>query len=463
MRRLRVELTSRIIDPVVWGVIKRIPFHTLLSQFRKEQWDDHETFSKRQAERLSQVLSHAVARVPFYTNRGRPVSPEILRSDSLRALASFPVLEKKDLRENLADLTCEMGRGTFRDSSGGSTGEPVTVVKDKIFLGASLAAAQVFHEWAGVHRGERQVKLWGAARDLDAGTAIWRRVGEFVYNRRTLNAFEMSVETMRSYTERLSGFRPVCLEGYADALYELAKFTAESDLSIPKPRAIVSSASTLHPHMRDLIEGAFGASVFNRYGGREAGGMAGECDRHEGLHVFGETVVLEVVDSSGREVEEGEEGDVLVTSLWNYTMPLIRYRIGDRAIKGPSLCSCGRPYPLLKHIVGRSGASFPRPGGGNVVPEFFIHVIGVECNDGSIAKFQVVQEAMDRIVVRVVPKSGTDVISSHLQEQIAARIHDAMGEGCDVRFSIEDDIAPTPTGKHMYTVSLVESERGGDA
>ena len=463
MRGLRTELTSRIVDPVVWGVIKRIPFHTFLSQFRREQWDDQETFSKRQAERLSRILAHATTRVPFYIDRGKPISPEILARDPLRSLASLPILEKTDLRENLADLTCEMGRGTFRDSSGGSTGEPVTVVKDKVFLGASLAAGQLFYEWAGVSRGERLVKLWGAARDLNAGTKMGRWLGELVYNRRTLNAFEMSAETMRDYVERLSEFRPACLEGYADALYELAKFTAGNDLSIPSPRAIISSASTLHPHMRSLIEDTFGASVFDRYGGREAGGMAGECGGREGLHVFGDTVVLEVVDDSGHEVGEGEEGDVLVTTLWNYTMPLIRYRVGDRAIRGPNGCSCGRPYPLLKRIVGRGGASFPRPGGGAVVPEFFIHVIGVECNDGSIARFQVVQESMDRIVVRVVLKSGASVISSHLQERITARIHDAMGEDCDVRFSIEENIAPTPTGKYIYTVSLVEKERGKDA
>ena len=463
MRGLRTELTSRVVDPLVWGAIKRIPFHTFLSQFRRGQWDDAETFSNRQAEHLSRILIHATTRVPFYMNSGKRIPQDALRREPLRVLALLPILEKTDLRDNLADLTCEMGRGTFRDSSGGSTGEPVAVLKDKVFLGASLAAAELFHEWTGVYRGERVVKLWGAARDLDVRTGIGRRLGELIYNRRSLNAFEMSAETMRDYVERLSEFRPVCIEGYADALYELAKFAVGSGLSIPKPRAIISSASTLHQHMRDLIENTFGASVFNRYGGREAGGMAGECDRHEDLHVFGETVVLEVVDDAGREVQEGEEGDVLVTSLWNYTMPLIRYRIGDRAIRGPERCSCGRPYPLLKRIAGRSGASFPRPGGGTVVPEFFIHVIGVECNDGSIARFQVVQESMDGIVVRVVPKSGANTIPPHLQQQITARIHDAMGEGCDVRFSIEGGIAPTPTGKHIYTVSLIEKERGGDA
>ncbi len=463
MKGLRSVLTSRVVDPVVWGVIKRIPFHTFLSEFRRGQWDDTETFSKRQAERLSRILTHATTRVPFYMSSGKLISPDALRRDPLRALASFPILEKKDLRESLADLTCEMGRGTFRDSSGGSTGDPVTVVKDKVFLGASLAAAELFHEWTGVQRGERRVKLWGAARDLNAGTRIGRWLVEFVYNKRSLNAFEMSADTMRDYVERLSRFRPVCLEGYADALYGLAEFTLREGLSIPSPRAIISGASTLHPHMRGLIEDTFGASVFNRYGGREAGGMAGECDRHEGLHVFGEMVVLEVVDDSGREVQEGEEGDVLVTSLWNYTMPLIRYRIGDRAIKGPKRCSCGRSYPLLKRIAGRSGAPFPRPGGGVVVPVFFIHVIGVECNDGSIARFQVVQETMDRIVIRIVLNSGTKEISPLLQEQITARIRGAMGESCDVRFSIEDVIVPTPTGKYIHTVSLVEKERSGDA
>ncbi len=199
--------------------------------------------------------------------------------------------------------------------------------------------------------------------------------------------------------------------------------------------------------MREKLELVFGAPVFDLYGAREAGAIAMECDRHNGLHVFGETTLLEIVDGRGREVDIGERGEVLTTNLRNYTMPLIRYRIGDDAIRGREVCGCGRPYPLLERIVGRGEASFVRPDGGTVVPVFFRHVIGVECDTGTIDKFQVVQESLDHVRVRIVPRAGGSGPDREIREKIAARFREVLGEDCRVEFQIEEKIEPTPTGK----------------
>ena len=314
----------------------------------------------------------------------------------------------------------------------------------------------LFYEWAGVPQGASHIRLWGAPRDLGRGSAARRRrVANWLFNRTTLNAFDMSEQTMRRYAEIIARRRPACLEGYADALYELAVRVERLGLPMTAPGAIVSSAGTLLPHMREKIGSAFGAEVFDRYGAREVSGVAAECDRHEGLHVFGETTVVEVVDEGGRAVGEGEEGEVLVTNLHNYTMPLIRYRIGDRAVRGADRCSCGRPYPLLLRVAGRSESSVHRPGGGIVPSEFFIHVIGVEYNDGSIGKFQVIQEALDRITVVIVPSEGAGERALAREDEMRTRLREAVGD-CEIRFVLVDHIDPTPTGKHMYVVNRVE-------
>jgi phenylacetate-CoA ligase len=260
---------------------------------------------------------------------------------------------------------------------------------------------------------------------------------------------------MRRYAEIICRSRPTCLEGYADALYELAVRVERDALPMRAPGTIVSSAGTLLPHMRETIERAFGARVFDRYGSREVGDIAAECDRHEGLHVFGETTIVELVDEDGREVGEGGEGEVLVTSLHNYTMPLIRYRIGDRAVRGTDRCSCGRPYPLLAGVAGRSESRLRSMDGGVVLPAFLRHVIGVEGNDGSIRKFQVVQEAADRITVVIVPYEGSEGRALAREDDMRARIQQKMGE-CEVRFVLADHIDPTPTGKHLYVVNRME-------
>jgi phenylacetate-CoA ligase len=340
----------------------------------------------------------------------------------------------------------------------------VRFLQDRIFQSDALATTVLMYEWAGVPRGSRHIKLWGAPRDLGTGkVAMRRRAADWLSNRTTLDAFDMSEERMRGYAQRISAARPVCLEGYADGLYELALLIERQGLDVNPPGAVVSSAGTLLPHMREAIERAFGAPVFDRYGTREVGNVAAECDRHEGLHVFGETAFVEVTGRDGRAVDAGEEGELLVTTLSNYSMPLVRYRIGDRAVKGPDRCSCGRPYPLLARVLGRNESCVTRPGGGVVLPEFFIHVVGVEHNDGSIAKFQVIQEALTRLTIAIVPSEGAGEAALAGAEGMRARIRQMMGD-CDIEFVLVDHIDPTPTGKHLYVINRIEgSEMDGGA
>lgn len=456
MTDLRRILASHVTEPLLWKVVKRYPVFDRLAEWRERQWDSAAVFEDRQMRALGALLSHALARVPYYTERVSGLTPEGSASAPRDGLSMFPVLEKRDLTLHSDSLTCEMNRGSYWNLTGGSTGEPVRFLQDRVYQASALATTMLFFEWAGVSPGARHLKLWGAPRDLGSGrVALRRRLADWLSNRVTLDAFDMSEPTMRRYAETISRSRPACLEGYADALYELAVRVEGLGLPMQAPGAIVSSAGTLLPHMRKRIEETFGAEVFDRYGTREVNGIAAECDRHEGLHVFGETAVVEVVNEDGRAVSEGEEGEVLVTNLNNYTMPLIRYRIGDRAVRGADRCSCGRPYSLLERVVGRTESCVHRRDGGVVPSEFFIHVIGVEYNDGSIGKFQVVQEALDRITVVIVPSEGAGEGALAHKDEIRGRIQQMVGD-CEIRFALVDHIDPTPTGKHMYVVNRME-------
>jgi phenylacetate-CoA ligase len=456
MMDLRRILASRVSDPLLWKVVKRYPVLDRLSEWKERQWDEQSAFAARQMRALGALLVHALARVPYYEERTSGLTPSTAKSEPGAALAAFPILEKQDVTLNADSLTCEMGRGSYWNLTGGSTGEPVRFVQDRVFQTGALATTMLFYQWAGVPHGARHIKLWGAPRDLGSGkVALRRRAADWLFNRATLDAFDMSERTMRRYIETIARSRPACLEGYADALYELAVRVQRLGLPMNAPGAVVSSAGTLLPHMREAMEGSFGARVFDRYGTREVGNVAAECDRHEGLHVFGETTIVEVVDENGRAVKEGEEGEILVTNLLNYTMPLIRYRIGDRAVRGADLCSCGRPYPLLDRVSGRSESCVRRRDGGVVLPEFFIHVIGVEYNDGSIGKFQVIQEAVDRLTVVLVPSEGAGARALARDDEMRARIKQMVGD-CEVHFLLADRIEPTPTGKHMYVVNKMK-------
>lgn len=463
MSDLRRTITTRVLDPLVWSGIKHIPLVQRLEAFREGQFDSPEEARARQMALLTKLLVHASTNVPFYREAVGALDPDDVAADPVAHLKRFPVLTKADLRDRLDDLKVELGRGTFLDSSGGSTGEPTRFYKDSEQLASSLAATQVFLEWAGIERAERHVTLCGARRDLRSGVSVGLRVIRYFYGRVTLDAFDMGEQTMREYTAFMRRLRPVVLEGYATALHSLAQFMEDTGETVPPLRAVVSSASTLHPHMRERIERVFAAPAFDRYGGREVGGVAAECERHDGLHVFSENVYLELLTPDGREADRGEEGEILLTGLWNHTMPMIRFRIGDRAIRGADRCECGRPYPLLERIIGRDVACFRRADGGYVDPIFWVHMIGVEFNEGEILKFQIVQEDMETIRVRLVPRPGADVRILSRRDALTERIREALGAPVRVVYAVEEDIPPAESGKHAYTISKVATSDGKSA
>jgi phenylacetate-CoA ligase len=457
MTALRGAIATKIIDPIVWK-LKRMPVGARLEQFRAEQWDDAETVERRQADRLRGLLAHAATRVPFYRERVSGLTAADIEADPWGSLAAFPILEKEDIRHHLDDLTCDMGRGKMVERTGGSTGLPLVFYRDRYSQTASFASTQLFYDWAGVERGERRIRLWGSPRDFAAQRSPAMRFLNFFHDRTLLDAFAMGDAQMREYIRFLHTRPPVAFEGYTTAVYNLAEFADRRGLAVPTPRAVILGGSTLHPHMRDKIEAVFHAPVFDYYGSHEVGVTATECDRHNGLHVFGETSVAELVDRNDRPAPVGELGELIVTQLWEYTMPFIRYRTGDQAVMSDRVCDCGRSYPLLDHVAGRSNDCFVRADGGIVVPEIMTRLFGLVYNTGDVRSFQAVQEAIDHIRIRVALEPTSGGLPPDAQEGIASRILETMGAACRIEFEFVDEIEPAPSGKHFYLISKVARE-----
>ena len=146
--------------------------------------------------------------------------------------------------------------------------------------------------------------------------------------------------------------------------------------------------------MRDELESVFGCRAYNRYGSAEVGDIAGQCNEAKGLHVFPWTVYLEIVDDDGRLVSPGTPGDVIVTSLANLAMPLIRYAIGDRATMIEDVdCTCGRHGQMITDLEGRTTDMF-RCQDGTIVD--YGSLIELLYFRSWIRRFQIVQHDYDR-------------------------------------------------------------------
>jgi len=174
----------------------------------------------------------------------------------------------------------------------------------------------------------------GSVADLTGQETLRARLGMWMRNEVWLNSFRMTPDLMRSYVELINRYRPDHIIGYVESVMELARFIERNELAVHSPKTVATAAGSLEPHVRELIQGVFRAEVFDQYGSREVSGMATECERHEGMHVPLQSVLVEVLRRDGTPAEPGETGRIVVTSLVNYAMPLIRYEIGDLGCLG---------------------------------------------------------------------------------------------------------------------------------
>jgi phenylacetate-CoA ligase len=428
----------------------------------RAQWASPEEIAERQGDRLRLLLSRAVSRVPYYREaaRGKGLVPDA--AEIREELKKLPLLTKEILRTRSDDLRDpDPDPGWYPNTSGGSTGEPARFLQDAVYEDWDWAVTALMYGWAGRRPGEPMVKLWGSERDIAGGEGdpVSRRIAR-IERVRLLDVFLLSDERMRAYAGAINRLKPVLIEAYAHSIAEFARYIAREKIPVHSPRGIISTAGVLLQGQRETVESQFRCRVFNRYGSREVGNIACECGAHRGLHVDALGKYVEILDDRGEECPAGTAGRVVVTLLTNFTMPLIRYEIGDLAVKAAGACACGRGLPTLERVSGRIVDLFRNAAGARVDGEYFTHIFyGLEC----VERFQVIQRAIDRIEIRVVLRGeGGRAAWEQAFPTLAAGIRRVMGEGCAARGEIVDRIEPSKSGKHRYTIcELGDGDRNG--
>lgn len=403
---------------------------------------------------LQKLLRHSVDTVPYYRDL---FAAQNLRPDDIRSvndLVRVPVLSKALMQQNLERMksTNYSADQLMEDASGGSTGKPTVFFKDWN-RHRMRAADQIRHDrWSGWDLGDPFALIWGASRDLTGFRSVREAfVNTWVFRVIPLDAFDMNESVMEQFVVQLETSNPPMILGYANALFQFAKFLRQRHPNHRiRPKGIVSSAETLTAEARATLEDVFKCPVLNRYGSREVGLVASECAHQKGLHINMDNVVVEILGADGNPVAAGESGDIVVTDLWNFGMPLIRYRMEDRGHFLNGTCTCGRTLPLMGQIEGRRSDFLVAASGKLVHGEYYTHLF---YGYPAIRKFQLVQESMDLVTLKLV--LGEPLPDLVLQKFRQAII-DSLGPNVQVDVSQVDDIPLTASGKFLFTISKVK-------
>jgi phenylacetate-CoA ligase len=407
-----------------------------------------------QRERLTRLLQHAAERVPFYRERIRIAGFHKSRDVNAETLPFLPILKRADLQlsgENLRALDWPAVRPIL-NSSGGSTGSPVTVMQDQSYRDELTATAWISDSMQGWRFGDRVAMLWGSPKDRGRLRSWKSRLLMRARGVRFYDAFAMSNGAMQQYHRELQEYRPHVLVGYASALALYAQFLLDSGSRPGYPLvSIISSAECLSENKRLLIENCFRVPVFDRYGSREVGCIASQCLLRTVLHLHPLDHLVEVVDAITGAPVVGRPGKVLITSLTNLVMPIIRYEIGDLAVISGDECPCGFPGPALKTVVGRTSDFIQTPTGGRVHGEYFTHAFyGLP----GVRQFQFVQKSKTDFVLRIV---ATPEFRKDDLDCILNLTEKAIGTNSNISIEFPDAIEPSASGKQRFTISELET------
>ncbi len=450
---------------LIWGLLAaKSNIRTAYRQQKTWQFLPHWGLAEIQESNLRNLLTHACKQVPYYRELFN--HHDIVKDSEfhLKNFSALPPLTKDIIRSQGDRMHAQdkVGRAIYKNSSGGSTGAPLELIQDKQYKDTSWAHKILYNEMLGKHVGDREIKLWGSERDILKGKeTLSFRAQNALFNRRLLNSFRMSKEDMERYVGEINVHKPISIWAYVDSAYELAKFIKAGSLPTHAPKAIILTAGTVHPEVKEFISGVFKAPVYNQYGSREVGDMAVECPAKDGLHVYDYLYKFEILDQDLKPCPIGQTGEIYVTVLSNYAMPLIRYRIGDTASwRSFDVCKCGRSLPRINDVHGRVTDHFITTKGELIHGEYFTHLFYFK---EWVKKFQVRQVTKDHVRCSVVlPDSHLDRpkgVERSLddardgRDEIETAIKKVMGDHCRVEWDFTDEIPPTKSGKYLFTVS----------
>jgi phenylacetate-CoA ligase len=395
-------------------------------------------------ERLRSTVRSAYEETVFYRERFDREGFDPYSDFDFAEFSRLPVLTRAEVHEaGRKLLSAAVPEDQMRkDSTGGSTGAPTEIWLGPNERGWRDSGMERFFEILGVPEGSRTALFWGHHLDPKATDSLRDRYQAFVSNVRWFDCFRLSPEVLDEYHRELEQFRPACIIAYASALGHLAEHILNKNYKPNYPtRCLITGGEKLWSRHRDLIEKAFGRTVHERYGSRDAGCVGVQLEPAKGLDF--------TIDWANNLLEPElpePESPILITKLQADVMPMIRYRIEDVG-RFPAGSKPGHPTFVLPEVVGRSLDGISLPDGGWIHGIEFPHLF----KDYPVREFMLLQRRDYSVELQVVPQKEFDERSlAKIQEILTANL-----PGLPIKIELKESVVRTKSNKWRPVISEV--------
>jgi phenylacetate-CoA ligase len=418
---------------MVLSLYPRIPF-IIWRLMRNRQLKPTE-LRELQSKKLKALVKHSYDYVPYYHSlfKEAELHPDDIKS--IDDLSKIPILKKEDIRNAQVE---EITPTNMDLSTSGTTGIPISVYCEKEAMLTMYLGIYVWQLNCGDKVTDKHVVLGGS---MFTPPRPIQKIGIFrTKNISPFDEIETQIVQIKNFNPKTMVTSPSCVVG-------LCKEIRERNIQGINPRLVFTGGELLNEHVRNFVRETFHAELYDGYGSVESGWISSECVELTGYHVWSDSVIVEITED-GEAVSKGEEGDITVTNLDQYAMPIIRYDQGDLGILIDEECPCGCNFPLMKITIGRKIDVIQLPDGRAISARNVYSDLNLI---QGIKQYQVIQEKIDRLTVKIVKDSR---FTEETCEEVSQMFKQKLGN-VEVDISLFDDIQRDKSGKFKPFITKI--------
>ena len=417
---------------------------------RQTQWFSAGEIRDLQLPQIERLVRHAAAQTDAYAARLAPVLANG-RFDFAR-WQEIPVLTRVDIQDTQAHFRARevppQSGEIIEYSTSGSTGRPIEFVKSRLMVQASHALMERMFDWAGADRSLAFFALIAGYANTAINPKPLQREG---WSSIAGSGMRIQLDARNPVSvmlKELSLAKPHYLHGMSTIVASILRESIDFNWAV-NLKAVFCYSEALHNDLESLIKDKLGVPVFDHYASEEAGGIATRCPASHHHHIASEMNYVEVLRDDDTPCRPGETGRVVVTPLYNFALPLIRYDQGDMAEMPLSPCTCGRGLPSLSKIVGRQRDMFITPFGSRVVArlpyaEIIPHI--------AAAQWQMIQHTVHDIEFKYVPLEPRQPPN---YDGLKVRLELGLGFNINLVITAVTEITKTKNGKFRETICMI--------